>query len=80
MEITERQLLIVGDRVGNIGAACIPFALAEAAASGRIAQGDLLLLAAFGAGLTWGTALSRWSGTGPTPAAMPAAPPEGGPV
>jgi 3-oxoacyl-(acyl-carrier-protein) synthase III len=64
MGITEQQLLIVADRVGNIGSACIPFALAEAAASGRIVAGDQLLLAAFGAGLTWGAALLRWSGTG----------------
>jgi 3-oxoacyl-(acyl-carrier-protein) synthase III len=61
--ITDKQLFIVGDRVGNIGSACIPFALAEAAASGRIVAGDQLLLSAFGAGLTWGAALLRWSGS-----------------
>lgn len=50
------------DRYGNTSAASIPVALAEAAAAGRIDDGDLVLLSGFGAGMTWGTALLRWGG------------------
>jgi 3-oxoacyl-[acyl-carrier-protein] synthase-3 len=48
------------DRYGNTSAASIPIALDEARRSGRIKAGDLLLLVAFGAGLTYGSALVRW--------------------
>jgi 3-oxoacyl-[acyl-carrier-protein] synthase-3 len=48
------------DRYGNTGAASIYVALAEAVAAGRIKRGDLVLLAAFGGGFTWGAALLRW--------------------
>lgn len=47
-------------RYGNTTAASIPIALHEAAQEGRIKEGDLVLLAAFGAGLTWGATLVRW--------------------
>ena len=56
------------DRYGNTSAASIPLALCEAAAAGRLAEGDLVLLAGFGAGMTWGTALLRWGYTGAGPA------------
>jgi 3-oxoacyl-[acyl-carrier-protein] synthase-3 len=55
------------DRYGNTSAASIPLALCEAAADGRIQDGDLVLLAGFGAGMTWATALLRWGYTGPVP-------------
>jgi len=48
------------DRVGNTSGASIPIALDEARRAGRIRPGDNLLLEAFGAGLTWGSALIRW--------------------
>jgi 3-oxoacyl-[acyl-carrier-protein] synthase-3 len=48
------------DRYGNTTAATIPIALAEAVDQGRLKQGDLLALTAFGSGLTWGSALVRW--------------------
>ncbi|AHF89446.1 3-oxoacyl-ACP synthase [Opitutaceae bacterium TAV5] len=48
------------DRYGNTSAASIPIALDEARRAGRISQGDLTLLVAFGAGLTCGSALVRW--------------------
>jgi 3-oxoacyl-[acyl-carrier-protein] synthase-3 len=38
----------------------VPIALYEAAQSGRLAPGDLVLLTAFGGGLTWGSAVVRW--------------------
>lgn len=47
-------------RYGNTTAASIPIALHEAVAEGRVKKGDLVLLAAFGAGLTWGANLIRW--------------------
>lgn len=47
-------------RYGNTTAASIPIALHEAAQEGRIKKGELALLVAFGAGLTWGATLVRW--------------------
>jgi 3-oxoacyl-[acyl-carrier-protein] synthase-3 len=47
-------------RYGNTTAASIPIALSEAFDEGRIQKGDLLMMAAFGSGFTWGSALMRW--------------------
>lgn len=55
----ERVVLTVGQH-GNTSAASVPLALAQADAQGRFKPGDLLLLEAMGAGLTWGAALVRW--------------------
>ncbi len=55
----ERIVVNIG-RFGNPSAASIPIALDEAVRAGRLKSGDLLLLAAFGGGLTWGSALIRW--------------------
>lgn len=48
------------ERYGNTTAASIPIALHEAEMEGRLETGDLVVLAAFGAGLTWGATLLRW--------------------
>jgi 3-oxoacyl-[acyl-carrier-protein] synthase-3 len=48
------------DRVGNTSAASIPLALGRAASEGRLQSGHKLLLTAFGAGLTWGSATLTW--------------------
>jgi len=48
------------DRYGNTSAASVPLALAEAADAGRLHNGDLVLLAAIGAGMAWASALLRW--------------------
>lgn len=48
------------DRVGNTSAASVPIALDEAFRAGRIQSGDLVLLVAFGAGLTWASTLIKW--------------------
>lgn len=48
------------DRCANTSAASIPMALEEAVSQGRVKRGDWVLLAGFGAGLTWGSALLRW--------------------
>ncbi|MGB4780942.1 3-oxoacyl-[acyl-carrier-protein] synthase III C-terminal domain-containing protein, partial [Candidatus Methylomirabilis sp.] len=45
---------------GNTSAASIPIAIDEAVRAKRLKRGDLLLLTAFGGGVTWGSALIRW--------------------
>lgn len=47
-------------RYGNTTAASIPIALCEAVEAGAVKKGDLVCLAAFGSGFTWGAALIRW--------------------
>ena len=47
------------EKYGNTSAGSIPIALDEAAAEGRLKEGDLVLLSGFGAGLAWGTAIMR---------------------
>jgi 3-oxoacyl-[acyl-carrier-protein] synthase-3 len=49
------------ESIGNTSAASIPIALDRAWRSGRIRQGDLVLLTSFGAGLAWGANLLRWT-------------------
>ncbi len=51
------------DRYGNTVAATIPIGLHEALAEGRIKEGDIVLLAGFGGGLTWGLVAMRWGKT-----------------
>lgn len=53
------QVIVTVDRHGNTSAASIPLALAEGMADGRIKPGQLVMLEALGAGLTWGAALIR---------------------
>jgi 3-oxoacyl-[acyl-carrier-protein] synthase-3 len=47
-------------KYGNTTAASIIIALTEAWENGRVKDGDLVMLAAFGSGFTWGSALIRW--------------------
>ncbi len=47
-------------KYGNTTAASVPLALCEAYESGKVKKGDLVCLAAFGSGFTWGSALLRW--------------------
>ena len=54
------NIMINIEKYGNTSAATVPVALCEALEQGRIKPGDNLLLAAFGAGLTWGAAVLRW--------------------
>ena len=58
--ISAEKTFVNIDRVGNTSAASIPLALDEALRGGRIHERDVVLLAAFGAGLTWAGGLIRW--------------------
>lgn len=58
MDIDRERVLINIDRYGNMSSASIPVALSEA--QERLQPGSLLLMVAFGAGLTYGGALIRW--------------------
>jgi 3-oxoacyl-[acyl-carrier-protein] synthase-3 len=60
LNLPEDKMYINVHRYGNTSAATIPIAMYEALEEGRIKKGDLVLLAAFGGGLTWGSALIRW--------------------
>ena len=59
----ERSVVDVAE-VGNTSAASIPIALDRAWRAGRIHEGDLVLFTSFGAGLTWGATVMRWTMTG----------------
>ena len=60
LELPSDRFFVNLDRYGNTSAASIPLALDEARRSGRIKTGDTTLFVAFGAGLTYGSALVRW--------------------
>jgi 3-oxoacyl-[acyl-carrier-protein] synthase-3 len=55
------KTLNVLERTGNTSAASIPLALIDALDRGRVQDGDLLLMVGFGAGMTWGSAVVRWT-------------------
>ncbi|MEY2421749.1 MAG: 3-oxoacyl-[acyl-carrier-protein] synthase [Acidimicrobiaceae bacterium] len=59
--ISMERTAVVLDRTGNTSAASIPIALDDAAANGRLKLGDLVLMVGFGAGMTWSSAIVRWS-------------------
>ena len=50
------------DEYGNTSAGSIPLALNEAVEKGQVKPGDLIGVAGFGAGLSWGAAVMRWGG------------------
>lgn len=58
--IPEDRTAVVIDRYGNTSSASIPLALDHALQSGRVADGDLLLLSGFGGGMSWASAVLRW--------------------
>ena len=55
------RVVINVDRYGNTSSGSIPLALADALAAGRLRPGQLVLMTGMGAGLTWGSALMRWT-------------------
>ncbi len=60
MRLREDQVYNNIMKYGNTTAASIPIALCEAVEEGRVKEGDLICLAAFGSGFTWASALIRW--------------------
>ncbi len=61
MGLPQERFFLNIDRYANTSSASIPIALEEAVSLGAIRSGDLVALVGFGAGLTWGGALMRWS-------------------
>lgn len=59
--MSEDRTIVNIERFGNTSAASIPIALCEAWENGRIEPGDLVLVAGFGAGMSWASALFEWS-------------------
>ena len=61
LNLTEEQTVITVDKYGNTSAASIPMAMNYAFEEGRLKAGDTVLFDAFGGGLTWGSALFKFS-------------------
>jgi len=59
--IPSERVVVNVDRYGNTSSGSIPLALADAQAEGRLRAGSLVLMTGMGAGLTWGSALMRWT-------------------
>ncbi len=59
--LPEESIITNLDKYGNTSAASIPIALCEAFHSGKISKGDIVVLVGFGAGLTWGASVVKWS-------------------
>lgn len=57
---TDEKVMVNIQEYGNTSAASVPIALDEAVRAGRAKKGQLVVLVAFGAGLTWGGSLLRW--------------------
>jgi 3-oxoacyl-[acyl-carrier-protein] synthase-3 len=68
--VPQDRVVVNVDRYGNTSSGSIPLALADAAADGRLSEGKLVLMTGMGAGLTWGSALMRWTAS-PNGAAKP---------
>ncbi len=60
LKLTDDQVYNNIQKFGNTTAASIPIALCEAWEKGKVKEGDLVCLAAFGSGFTWASALLRW--------------------
>lgn len=64
LNMEERQVVLTVEKYGNTSGASIPMAINDIYESGRLQEGDLMLLDAFGGGLTWGSALVPFGGKG----------------
>ncbi|WP_240417506.1 beta-ketoacyl-ACP synthase III [Paenibacillus periandrae] len=60
LELSEDKCMINLHKYGNVSAASIPIALAEAVEQGRLNEGDCLVMVGFGGGLTWGASVVIW--------------------
>jgi 3-oxoacyl-[acyl-carrier-protein] synthase-3 len=54
------KVMVNVERYGNTSSASIPLALEQAVAEGRVGPGSVIMMVAFGAGFTWGSAVIRW--------------------
>jgi len=71
--VREDQLIVNVDRMANTSAGTVPIALAEAAEMGKLKTGDRICMVGFGSGLTWASAIVRWTCVNPFPARQAAA-------
>lgn len=62
LNLKEEQVVLTVEKYGNTSGASIPMAINDIYESGRLQKGDLMLLDAFGGGLTWGSALVPFAG------------------
>ncbi|MCK4396909.1 ketoacyl-ACP synthase III [candidate division WOR-3 bacterium] len=60
ISLPREKVIINIDRYGNTSAASIPIALDEVVRDGKIKEGDIIVMVAFGAGLTWASSVVRW--------------------
>jgi 3-oxoacyl-[acyl-carrier-protein] synthase-3 len=60
LDIPMEKVVINVNKYGNVSAVSIPLAIDEMRREGKIKKGDLMLLDAFGSGMTWGACLIRW--------------------
>jgi 3-oxoacyl-[acyl-carrier-protein] synthase-3 len=60
LEVSSEHFPMNIEKYGNTSAASVPLLLAEMDERGDIKKGDLVVLSAFGGGVTWGSALIRW--------------------
>jgi 3-oxoacyl-[acyl-carrier-protein] synthase-3 len=60
LDVSMDKIYMTIEKYGNISSATVPIALDEAARSGKLKKDDLVVLSAFGGGLTWGSSLIRW--------------------
>lgn len=60
LDVDDDRCVVTVGQHGNTSAASIPLALCQARADGRLTKGDRVLITAFGAGLTWGSAVVTW--------------------
>ena len=59
-KLTDDQIFNNITKYGNTTAASVPIALTEAVQQGKVKEGDIVVLAAFGSGFTWASAILRW--------------------
>ena len=62
MKFPDEKKVLTVHKYGNTSSASIPMAINDCFESGRLKTGDMMLLDAFGGGLTWGSALVKFNG------------------
>ena len=62
LKLSPEKCIVNIEEYGNTSSASIPLALAEAVEAGRVKDGNIVVLVAFGGGLSWGATVWRWDG------------------